>query len=87
MDEYRLDRNAVGGIMGEVFAFEMTTAETACARCGSTYRIGALMVYAHDMETIVRCVACDNAMIRVARGLGRYWVDLRGVKYLQIEET
>ena len=29
MDEHRLDGNAVGGIMGEVFAFEMTTAEAA----------------------------------------------------------
>ncbi len=87
MDEHRLDGNAVGGIMGEVFAFEMTTAEAACARCDSTYRVGALMVYAHDMGTVVRCVACDNAMIRIARSPGRYRLDLRGVKYLQIEEA
>jgi hypothetical protein len=87
MDEHRLDGNAVGGILREVFAFEMTTAEVACGHCGSTYQIGALMVYAHDMGTIVRCVACDNAMIRIARGPGRSWLDLRGTKYLQIEET
>jgi hypothetical protein len=81
-----LDRNAAAGLLREIFPFEMTIAETACARCGSTYRVGALMVYMHDMGTVLRCVGCDNALIRIARGSGRYWLDLRGVKYLQIEE-
>ncbi len=87
MDENRLDGNAAGGLLGEVFLFEMTTAEAACAGCGSTYPVGALMTYMHDMGTIVRCTACDNALIRIAHGPRRYWLDLRGVKYLQIEET
>jgi Zn finger protein HypA/HybF involved in hydrogenase expression len=87
MDEHRLDGNAAGGELGEVFAFEMTTAEAACASCGSARRVGAQMAYMHGMGTIVRCATCDSALIRVVHGRGRYWLDLRGVKYLQIEET
>jgi hypothetical protein len=87
MDEHRLDGNAAGGTLGEIFAFEMTTAQAACANCGTLSRIGQAMVYIHDMGTIVRCAACDNALIRVGRGPGRYLLDMRGVRYLQVEET
>jgi hypothetical protein len=85
MDENRLDGNAAGGVLAEIFPFEMTTAQGTCTNCGSLWRVGQTMVYAHEMGMIVRCGACDNALIRVARGPGRYWLDLRGVEYLQIE--
>ena len=91
MDEQRLDGNAAGGLLGEIFPFEMTSAQTACAGCGAVARVGAAMVYAHGMGTVVRCAGCDNALIRVARqdgdGPGRYWLDLRGVAYLTFEES
>jgi hypothetical protein len=87
MDEHKLDGNAAGGLLGEIFPFEMTTAQAACASCGSVWRVGQAMVYAHEMGTIVRCASCDNALIRVAHPPGRYWLDLRGVRYLQVEEA
>jgi hypothetical protein len=87
MDENRLDGNAAGGVLREIFPFEMTSAVAACGNCGAVWRVGQTMVYAHDMGTIMRCATCDNALIRVARGPGRYWLDLRGVEYLQIEEA
>ena len=33
--QHRLDGNAAGGSLGEVFAFEMTNAEGACVSCGA----------------------------------------------------
>jgi Zn finger protein HypA/HybF involved in hydrogenase expression len=87
MDENRLDGNAAGGLLGEIFAFEMTSAQAACAGCGAVWRVGQTMVYAHELGTIVRCANCDNAMIRVGRGPGRYLLDMRGVRYLQAEEA
>jgi hypothetical protein len=33
MDEHRLDGNAAGGLLGEIFPFEMTTAQVTCANC------------------------------------------------------
>jgi NAD-dependent SIR2 family protein deacetylase len=88
MDEHhRLDGNAAGGTLGEIFAFEMTTAQAECASCGTHWRIGQAMVYAHNMGMIVRCAACDNPLIRVARSPGRYVLDMRGVTYIQVEEA
>jgi ribosomal protein S27E len=87
MDEHRLDGNATGGVLDEIFGFEMTTAQVTCASCGTLSRVGQAIVYGHDMGTIVRCARCDNALIRVGRGPGRYWLDMRGVRYLQVEEA
>ena len=56
MDALRLDGNAAAGTLGEVFSFEVTTAEYTCEGCGKTDRIGAAMVYeVRGLGTIVRC--------------------------------
>jgi hypothetical protein len=83
MDELRLDGNAAAGILGEVFSFEVTTAEYACGGCGRTDSLGGAMVYeVRELGTIVRCPSCENALIRIAHNRGPYLVDLRGMKYL-----
>jgi hypothetical protein len=83
MDERRLDGNAVGGLLGEIFAFETTTAEGACNRCGTVAHVGQQMAYVSDIGTVVRCASCDNALIRVAHNPRGYYLDLRGVSYLR----
>jgi len=83
-DKLRLDGNAAAGTLGEVFSFEVTTARYACKGCGRADQIGAAMVYeVRGLGTIVRCPSCDNVLIRLAHDRGRYWMDLRGMKYLQ----
>jgi hypothetical protein len=84
--EQKLDGNAAGGILREIFPFEMTTAEGICAGCGATGAIGAMVAYMHGMGTILRCPTCDNVLIRIAHTGGRYWLDMRGVRVLQIFE-
>jgi len=89
MDEHRLDGNAAAGVLAEIFTFEITTARAACAHCGATGEVGAQMAYVSEIGTVVRCSACDNALIRVVRqddGPQRYWLDLKGVEYLQLRE-
>jgi hypothetical protein len=89
MDEHRLDGNAVAGVLAEIFTFEMTTVRCACAHCGARGEVGAQMAYVSEIGTVVRCAACDNALIRVVRqedGPQRYWLDLKGLEYLQLEE-
>src|SRR5919202_531500 len=68
MDEkLRLDGNAAAGPLGEVFSFEVTTAEYACGGCGRTGRLGGEMVYeVRELGTIVRCPSCHNPLIRLA---------------------
>lgn len=58
--ENKLDGNAAGGILQEIFPFEMTTVQATCTGCGTTGAIGTLTVYMHGMGTVVRCPACDN---------------------------
>ena len=39
------------------------------------------------LGTIVRCPSCDNALVRLAHNRGRHWINLRGIKYLQVEDV
>lgn len=82
--ENRLDGNAAAGVLEQIFPFEMTTVEATCARCGQVNVVGALVVYKHGMGTIFRCPSCDWVLIRVTEIKGCYWLDMRGVRVLQI---
>ena len=82
--EHKLDGNAAGGTLQAIFPFEMTLAQATCASCGTTNAIGATAAYMHGMGTVVRCPVCDTALIRVAQIKGRYFLDMRGVRVLQI---
>jgi NAD-dependent SIR2 family protein deacetylase len=82
--ENTLDGNAAAGILQAIFPFEMTLAQATCTDCGAENAVGALAVYMHGMGTIVRCPSCDTVLIRVAQIKGRYWLDMRGVRVLQI---
>jgi Family of unknown function (DUF6510) len=40
----------------------------------------------HGMGTILRCSSCDNALIRIVHAKGRYLLDMRGIRVLEIKE-
>jgi Family of unknown function (DUF6510) len=76
----RLDGNAAAGILSEVFIPDLTTARVTCANCGTIRELGALLVYAHGMGTVMRCSSCDAVVLRVARTQTKLWFDLTGAK-------
>ena len=80
----RLDGNAAGGLLNEIFPFEMTTAEATCGSCSTTRPIAELMLYRHGMGSILRCVSCDTALIRITYIRGCYRLDLSGMSCLLI---
>lgn len=80
----RLDGNAAGGLLNEVFPFEMTAAATTCSGCGAIKSVGELMLYGHGMGTILRCAGCDTALIRITHLRGSYRLDLSGMTCLRI---
>jgi hypothetical protein len=53
--ENKLDGNAAGGILQEIFPFDMTLVQATCTGCGTTNAIGATAVYMHGMGTVIRC--------------------------------
>jgi hypothetical protein len=84
-NDLRLDGNAAGGLLNEVFPFEMTAAATTCSGCGAIRPVGELMLYGHGMGAILRCAVCDAALIRITRIRGCYRLDLSGMCCLQID--
>lgn len=79
-----LDGNAAAGTLEMIFPFEMTMAEGICATCGERHLMAEAAVYKHGMGTIVRCVRCDAVLIRVAEIKGQYWLDMRGLRAMQL---
>lgn len=84
MNDRTLDGNALGGLLDDVFAFEITTARCTCEGCGEVRDVGALRVYADAPGVVVRCPGCEDVMLRFVRDNERVWLDMRGVRVLQI---
>src|SRR3954468_7566830 len=83
-DALRMDGNAAAGILSELFVPDLTAARAKCAGCGATRTIGALMVYAHGMGTVVRCPGCDSVVLRLTRTPTRLWLDASGATSIVI---
>jgi hypothetical protein len=83
-EEIRLDGNAAGGALREVFAREMTAALATCRGCGTRRPVGALLEYGHRMGVVLRCPACEAAVLRIVRTPGWLRVDASGTSFLTI---
>ena len=83
MDARMLDGNAVAGLLQEIFAVEMTTAFGTCDGCGTSDAVGATRVY-EGAGIVLRCPHCDNALVKIVKDDARVWIDLRGLRTLEI---
>jgi hypothetical protein len=79
-----LDGNMLAGALGELFAVDVTTAIGECASCGTSGAIAQTRVYADAPGLIARCPACGEVVLRLVRGPGRAWLDLRGIRCLEL---
>ena len=85
-EDMRLDGNAAGGALREVFARDVTAALATCAGCRSAGPVGTLLEYGHGMGVILRCPRCDAPMLRVVHAPGWVCVDASGMAFLLIPE-
>ena len=83
-DARRVDGNAAAGVLSELFVPDLTGARAKCAGCGMTRTIGALIVYAHGMGTVVRCPGCDRVVLRLVRTPTHVWLDATGATSIVI---
>ena len=81
--DLKVDGNAIGGLLREIFTMEMTAAETTCAGCGKIHAVGRVDVYMNAPGAVVRCPACGQVLMRIVQGRGRYWLDLTGISCLE----
>ena len=84
MDELMLDGNAVGGLLLEVFVEDVTRAGSCCDACGATGQVGALRVHSNAPGVVFRCPRCDAVLLRLASDGKRVWLDLRGLRHLEL---
>jgi hypothetical protein len=82
----RLDGNAAGGVLSEVFARDVTAAGCTCAGCGATEPLAAAMAYMGGPGTVLRCVHCESVLLRVVRVRERLVVDAAGVRRLELSD-
>jgi hypothetical protein len=85
-DERRLDGNAIGGVMLDLFGVEMTTATGTCRTCGAADPVARLEVYADAPGTVVRCAHCKSVVMRIVRAPGRTWLDLSGLSSIELPQ-
>ena len=80
----RLDGNAIGGLLLELFGVELTVATSVCGSCGAVEQVARLDVYADAPGVVVRCCHCEDVLMRIVRGPNRAWIDLRGMSTLEV---
>ncbi len=83
--ERRLDGNAAGGILAELFAVDMTAALARCAGCGTTSMLGSHHLYADAPAFVLRCPTCTGVVLRIGSREGRILLDMRGAQLLEID--
>lgn len=81
--DLRLDGNAIGGLLLELFGAELTAAPCVCAGCGAREEMARLDVYV-GAGIVVRCRHCESVMIRVVQGGGRTWLDVSGASVIEL---
>jgi Zn finger protein HypA/HybF involved in hydrogenase expression len=84
--DMKLDGNAIGGLLAEIFNMEMTAAEGTCGGCGAVNAVGRVDVYVNAPGTVLRCPDCGGVLMRIVHGRGRYWIDLSGIRRLELAE-
>ena len=87
MDEMKVDGNAIGGLLREIFAAEMTAAESTCGGCGAVNQVGRVDVFLHAPGTVVRCPDCGAVLMRIVRAGSRCWVDLSGTRCIEFSTS
>lgn len=81
IQDLKLDGNAIGGLLFELFGTDVTAAGSVCAGCGAHEEVARLDVY-RGAGVVIRCRHCEAVMIRIVQGPERTWLDLTGTTTL-----
>jgi DNA-directed RNA polymerase subunit RPC12/RpoP len=81
-----VDGNALGGTFLELFGIEMTVATGVCGTCGRAGEVATLHVYLRAPGAVVRCPQCSSVLMKIVRSDDRTWLDLSGLRTLEIED-
>jgi len=80
----RVDGNAMGGMLSEVFAREVTSARMVCDGCGKVEPLGAEHAYLQAPGMVLRCRHCEQVLLVVTRANGAYLLSFRGMRWFEL---
>ena len=80
----RLDGNAAAGLLGEIFAMEMTLAEGTCAHCGNTGPMAEVHAYLNAPGAVLRCSACEQVLMTVVRAPRHVSLNVSGLRLIRL---
>lgn len=88
-NQTRLDGNAIGGLLGQLFTAEVTGARGACLGCGAVGPLGAQHLYMHPLApgAVLRCRSCESVLMVLVHAEGRVRIAVRGMAWLDIEDN
>jgi Family of unknown function (DUF6510) len=78
------DGTALAGVLDDLIGPDVTAAVGCCAGCGRTGPMAEVRVFDRAPGVVARCPTCDQVLLRLVRGGGRAWLDLRGLTWLQL---
>ena len=81
-----VDGNALAGVLGEVFAHEMTSARIACEGCDHVEPIGAQHAYMHAPGVVLRCCHWQAVLLVIAQQKGRHLVGFVQTKWFEVSD-
>lgn len=84
VEDMKLDGNAIGGLLIEIFGTDLTDSMGICASCGTKGQVAMLDVYVHAPGIVARCRSCEAVMLKIVRSEDRTWLDLTGTRTLEI---
>ena len=77
-----LDGNAEGGLLGELFAPDVTAAEITCGGCGAVAAFGAVRVYGARHGRGLPLRALRHGVLRLTHTPAGLYLDMRGARRL-----
>ena len=82
VEELRLDGNAAGGALRDIFAFDVTAALVTCAGCGDERPLGDMLAYGRPLGFVLRCPGCDASVLRIVHTPRQLTLDPSGMRLL-----
>ena len=79
----RLDGNALGGVLEELFGIEPTDAARRCQSCGGVRPLAAHHLY-RGSGLVLRCPGCDDVALVATTLSNRHIVHLAGTWRIEV---
>ena len=79
-----LDGNAAAGLLAQVLGGDWTAVHGRCDGCGQTGPLADTTVYLQAPGLVLRCRGCEAVLLRVVRAPDRAWLDLRGLRHVEL---